>query len=143
MSRRPFLIPALGLLVVVVGFLLWGNLSENLVFYLTPSEADDQRSDSAEGERFRLGGLVEQGTITDTAEGVFFTVGDGAVSITVVHTGTPPQLFSENVGVVVEGAWVGDEFHSDTLFVRHDEQYRAPDGDGPYEPPPTDTSGGS
>ena len=139
MSRRAFLIPALGLLVVVVAVLLWGNLSENLVFYLTPSEADQQRSDFAAGERFRLGGLVESGTVTDTVDGVSFVVGDGAVSIAVMHTGTPPQLFAENVGVVVEGAWVGEEFHSDTLFVRHDEQYRSPDGEGAYEPPQSNT----
>ncbi len=119
--------------------LLWINLSENLVFYLTPSEAEDQRADFGAGERFRLGGLVQPGTLETTDDGVRFSVGDGAVSITVVHTGTPPQLFQENVGVVVEGAWQGDEFQSDTLFVRHDEQYRAPDGEGAYETPSADS----
>ena len=139
MVKRAFLIPALVLLVGVVTVLLWINLSDSLVFYLTPSEADDQRLDFDSGERFRLGGLVEPGTLATSTDGVRFRVGDGAVSIAVVHTGTPPQLFQENIGVVVEGAWVGDEFHSDSLFVRHDEQYRAPDGEGAYEVPTGDT----
>lgn len=135
MPRRTFLIPALGLLAVVVGFLLWGNLSNNLVFYLTPSEAEDQRSDFGVGERFRLGGLVATDSIEELADGVMFDVTDGATTIRVVHTGTPPQLFAEDVGVVVEGAWAESEFRSDFLLVRHDEQYRAPDGDGAYEVP--------
>ena len=137
MANRAFLIPALGLLLVVVTFLLWGNLTDNLVYYLTPSEADTQRSDFAAGERFRLGGLVEPGSVHETDTGVIFTVGDGATSIAVVHTGTPPQLFQENVRIVVEGMRNGDEFHSNVLLVRHDEQYRARDGDGVYEPPTT------
>ena len=141
MGRRAFLVPALGLLVVVVGFLLWGNLSSNLVFYLTASEAHDQRLDFPDGDRFRLGGLVAEGTIETTDDGVTFLVGDGATSITVVHTGAAPQLFAENVGVVVEGSWEGDNFHSDLLLVRHDEQYRAPDGDGAYEVPTGDSDG--
>lgn len=138
MVSRRLLIPALGLLALVIGFLLWGNLSDNLVFYLTPTEADEQRADFGAGERFRLGGLVEEDSVEPLDDGVAFSVGDGATSIRVVHTGVPPQLFQENVGVVVEGSWNGDEFHSDALFVRHDEQYRAPDGDGAYEVPPED-----
>lgn len=128
---RKFLIPAGGLFAVLIGLLLWTNLSSNLVFYLTPSEALDQRQDFSDGERFRLGGLVTVGSISPTTDGVSFTIGDGATSIQVVHTGTPPQLFQEDVGVVVEGSWRGSEFHSDVLLVRHDEQYRAPDAGDP------------
>ena len=57
-----------------------------------------------------------------------------------VHVGTPPQLFQENVGVIVEGAWQGELIASDTLIVRHDEEYRAPDDDGPYQPPDREAS---
>jgi cytochrome c-type biogenesis protein CcmE len=135
---RKVLLPLVGLLAVVVGYLVWGNLNGNLVYYLTPSEAVQQRVDFPDDRRFRLGGLVEVGSVVATADGVRFMVDDGATEIAVVHQGTPPQLFQENVGVVVEGAWVGDEFHSDHLLVKHDEQYRAPDGDEPYVPPTHD-----
>ena len=137
-SKRAFLYPALGLLLAVIAVLVWGNLADNLVYYLTPSEAGDQRPDSTNGARFRLGGLVEAGSVVETDQGVTFLVGDGDTSIIVVHTGTPPQLFAENVGVIVEGAWSEQEFHSDSLVVRHDEQYRSPDGEGPYGPPSED-----
>lgn len=135
MTRRRLVLPALGLLAVVIGYLVWNNLSENLVYYLTPSEAVEQRFEFASGERFRLGGLVEEEGTAQTGGGARFVIGDGATSVTVIYAGTPPQLFREGIGVVVEGAWEGDHFHSDVLMIHHDEQYRAPDGEDPYEVP--------
>ena len=135
MTHRRIVLPALALLAVVIGVLVFGGLGGDLVYYLTPSEAVEERADRPAGERFRLGGLVEEGGIEETADGVRFAVGDGAASITVVHTGAPPQLFRAGIGVVVEGAWEGDLFRSDLLLIRHDEQYRAPDGGGAYEVP--------
>lgn len=139
MTRRRFVLPALALAAVVIGYLVWGNLSENLVYYLTPSEAVEQRTDYAPGERFRLGGLVEADGIEETGNGIRFVLGDGATSVSVVHVGTPPQLFRDGIGVVVEGAWQGDRFHSDVLIINHDEQYRSPDTDGAYEVPSSGT----
>ncbi len=52
---------------------------------------------------------------------------DGPTRISVVHTKSPPQLFQENIEVVLEGSWVGDEFHSDFMLIKHDEEYRVPD----------------
>ena len=135
MTPRHVLVPAGALLAVVIGFLVWGNLTENVVYYLTPSEAVDQRAGQQPGYRFRLGGLVEEDGMVETTEEVRFLVGDGAVSITVVHQGAVPQLFRSGIGVVVEGAWDGDLFRSDTLLINHDEQYRAVDGEGTYEVP--------
>lgn len=134
MTRRHTVLAALALLAIVIGYLVWGNLSDNLVYYLTPSEAVEQRADYT-GERFRLGGLVEEEGIEETRDGVRFVLGDGATSVPVDHAGTPPQLFRAGVGVVVEGAWEGHRFRSDVLIVNHDEQYRSPDGEGPYEIP--------
>ena len=135
MNRRHVLIPAGALLAIVVGFLVWGDLTGNVVYYLTPSEAADQRADQEPGYRFRLGGLVEADRLEETDDGVRFMVGDGAVSIAVEHTGAVPQLFRTGIGVVVEGAWDGDLFRSDTLLINHDEQYRAVDGEGTYQVP--------
>lgn len=142
MTRRRIVLPALALLAAVVGGLVWINLGENIVYYLTPSEAVEQRSGGGGGGggggaagRFRLGGLVEEGSVEETAGGIRFAVGDGAASVEVVHTGAPPQLFRAGAGVVVEGAWEGDLFHSDVLLIDHDEQYRASGGGGAYEVP--------
>lgn len=135
MPYKSFIIPAAGLVVLVLGYILFGGLDDNLVYYLTPEEAVEQRAEFPDGERFRLGGLVQDGSIEDTGDGVSFMVIDGGVSIEVQHTGTPPQLFRDNVGVVVEGAWAGERFETDTLIIKHDEEYRSSDGEEPYVPP--------
>jgi cytochrome c-type biogenesis protein CcmE len=134
-----FVIPALGLVAVIVGFLFF-NLSDALVYYRTPSEVvEDVQADSV--ARFRLGGQVDAGSVVDTEEGVEFVVTDGVTAIPVSHTGSPQQLFQEGIGVVVEGTWDGSRFHSDTMIVKHDEQYRTEDG-AEYEPPHGDVSEG-
>lgn len=135
MPYKSFIIPAAGLVVLVLGYIMFGGLDDNLVYYLTPEEAVAQRAEFPDGERFRLGGLVQDGSIQDTGDGVSFMVIDGGVSIEVQHTGTPPQLFRDNVGVVVEGAWAGERFETDTLIIKHDEEYRSSDGEEPYVPP--------
>ena len=139
MTRRRIVLAALMLLAIVIGYLVWGNLSDNLVYYLTPSEAVERRAEYGSGERFRLGGLVEEDGIEETGSGVRFALGDGATSIMVDHLGAPPQLFRAGIGVVVEGAWEGVRFQSDVLIVNHDEQYRSPDGEGAYEVPASGT----
>ncbi|MGZ5383747.1 MAG: cytochrome c maturation protein CcmE [Acidimicrobiia bacterium] len=139
MPYKSFVLPAIGVVVLVLGFMLFGGLGDNLVYYLTPAEAVSQRADFPDGERFRLGGLVVNGTVQETEGGVTFVVTDGDKSIDVANTGVPPQLFREGIGVVVEGSWSGDHFESDTLIVKHDEEYRSEE-DGTYVPP-TGTSG--
>jgi cytochrome c-type biogenesis protein CcmE len=134
MPYKSFVLPAIGVIVLILGFLLFGGLGDNLVYYLTPAEAVAQRVDFPDGKRFRLGGLVAEGTLIETDDGVSFVVTDGDKSIDVVHTGAPPQLFREGIGVVVEGTWSGDRFVSDTLIVKHDEEYVSEE-DGTYVPP--------
>lgn len=128
---RKFVIPALGVTGVLLGF-LFSNLRQNLVYFRTPTEALELR---AETGRIRLGGVVEAGSVVTVAGGVRFVVTDGIEAVTVVHQGAPQQLFQEGIGVVVEGQWVGDEFRSDTMLVKHDEQYRS--RQGTYQTPST------
>jgi cytochrome c-type biogenesis protein CcmE len=85
----------------------------------------------------RLGGQVVAGSVAETADGVDFLVTDGNTSVAVIHTGAPQQLFQEGIGVVVEGAWDGERFRSDTMIIKHDEQYRTEDG-AVYTPPHAD-----
>jgi cytochrome c-type biogenesis protein CcmE len=120
-----FLLPA----VVAVGLLtvLLVNLSSNLVYFRTPTELNDQVAPSA--ERIRLGGQVVAGTVVDEGSDLILTVTDGRESTRVVHAGVVPQLFKEGQGVIVEGTWDGTVFHSDTMMIRHDEQYRTEDNE--------------
>jgi cytochrome c-type biogenesis protein CcmE len=125
MAHRWFIIPAIVVILIAVAFFAFANLNENLVYYLTPTEAVQQRADFPDGRRFRLGGLVVAGTIQTTDSGVTFEVTDGETTIDVDNEGTPPQLFKDGAGAVVEGAWEGDTFVSDVLIVKHDENYNA------------------
>jgi cytochrome c-type biogenesis protein CcmE len=120
-------VPLAGLALIVVGALVFGDLNGSLVYYLTPAEAQTRRAEFDDGRRFRLAGLVEQGTATVDGETASFVVADGSSRVRVLHRGVPPQLFQEGIEVVVEGAWDGDVFRSDTMLVKHDEQYYPPD----------------
>ena len=135
MRYRAFLIPAIGILVVLGGLIISFGLNDNFVYYMTPGEAVESRVDFENGRRFRLSGLVVPGSVEELSTGVRFEAvdPDGPESITVVHTRSAPQLFQENIEVVVEGAWEGDEFHSDFMLIKHDEEYRVPE-EGTYEP---------
>jgi cytochrome c-type biogenesis protein CcmE len=120
-----FTIPALIVVAVIVGLLFM--LNSNLVYFHTPSEIIS--GEFAAAERVRLGGQVVGGTVSETVEGVTFEVTDGVEAITVIHQGAPQQLFQEGIGVVVEGTWTDGAFHSDTMMVKHDEQYRSDEGE--------------
>lgn len=122
-----FIVPAGIVLVVVVVLML--SLNSSLVYFNTPTELAEQAPDAG---RLRLGGQVVSGSVTDTTTGVVFEVTDGRESVTVVYVGAPQQLFQEGIGVVVEGTWDGSQFHSDSMLVKHDENYKS-DG-GTYDP---------
>jgi len=128
---RAFLVPTIGLLAILIGFLVF-NIRDNLVYYRVPDEviADTTISES---DRFRLGGQVVPGSISDDDSAVTFSLTDGKKTIVVVHQGAPQQLFQEGIGVVVEGTWDGVVFSSDSMIIKHDEQYRTEDG-GVYTP---------
>jgi cytochrome c-type biogenesis protein CcmE len=119
-----FVAPAVLLIAVLV--VLMANLSSSLVYYNTPGEVQARDIDSS---RLRLAGRVKPDSVTEHDATVAFIVEDCDTAVAVVHTGAPPQLFAEGIGVVVEGTWDGEVFESDTMLVKHDEQYRADSGD--------------
>ena len=122
------------LLVLIAGSLAWVGtraLSGNLVYYVTPTELLAQQP--APGEQLRLGGRVVPGSVHSLSGVVNFVVTDGTTRMTVVHDGATPGLFQDGTGVVLEGTYGADgAFHSDTMLVKHGEEYRPP---GPGETP--------
>lgn len=128
-------VAATGALAVLIGMLLFGNLNGNLVYYLEPHEAVAQRAaQTAADTRFQLGGLVVADTVNPAPGVVRFevspTTGDDGTRVPVEFHGAPGQLFGTGVGVVLEGRWQGDTFVSDTMVVKHDENY-VPADEGP------------
>ena len=117
------------LLIVVASlslFLLGRLLSSEEVLYLEPHEALEQKAELGDSE-FLLGGLVQSGSITTDGDVLRFVVTDFTdAEIVVRTTATPPELFSDKIGVFLEGTFDGDEFHATSLLLRHEETYEAP-----------------
>jgi len=126
-QRRAVLIgTCLGVLAVAVGLVLFA-LRDSIVFFYTPSEVAEKHLDA--GQRFRLGGLVEDGSVK-RSEGttVSFVVTDKRSTLPVTFTGVLPDLFREGQGVVAEGMLNPDGvFHADSVLAKHDENYMPPE----------------
>ncbi len=139
-TTRNRLIALVALLTAGAGlaYVAFGNIGKNLVFYWTPGEMLAQGS-KAYGPTIRLGGIVQPGSLQwDAARThLTFRVADstapGAPSVMVQSTETPPQMFREKIGVVVEGTFDKSQtFTSSRLMVNHSNEYRPPKpGDGP------------
>ena len=129
----------LGVAAVLLGLLLVVNINGNLVYFLTPQEALIQRADYDDGRRFQIGGLVAEDSVESGDDGLRFVVVSGtepgAAAVRVLYEGSPAQLFRPGIGVVLEGSWNGDTFDADTMIVKHDEEYRAPEADPAYGEP--------
>ena len=115
--------------LVAFGYLVWGGLGGNLVYFLTPKELL-AKGQKAVGQSVRLGGLVEAGTVhwnADTRELRFRLMDEDSASVQVLSVGVPPQMFTEGQGVVVEGFYTADGvFKSQKVMVKHNNEYRAP-----------------
>jgi cytochrome c-type biogenesis protein CcmE len=99
---------------------------DNIVFFYSPSQLQTQQV----GERnFRLGGLVEQGSVRKLTDGVTteFRVTDTAHTIDVRYRGQLPDLFREGQGVVAEGKLTGGVFVAREVLAKHDENYMPPE----------------
>jgi cytochrome c-type biogenesis protein CcmE len=124
--RRGRVIVALALIAGSLGWVAARGLSSALVYYQTPTELL-QRGNGAVGERVRLGGLVEPGTVQEQGSTVRFLLTDQDTSMTVIVSGGVPSLFRAGAGVVVEGAYGRDgAFHADTVLVKHGDRYTPP-----------------
>lgn len=127
---------AVGAIVVAgaLGYLLYGGLDRNLVYFLTPAELLE-RGDRAYDVPVRLGGQVAPGSVEWNAEALDlrFRLSDGTREIPVHARGAPPQMFRDGMGVIVEGRYSRTgTFESTSLMVKHSNEYRAPhDGERP------------
>ncbi|GGO25347.1 cytochrome c-type biogenesis protein CcmE [Gemmobacter aquaticus] len=97
-------------------------MRDGINFFRAPAQVVSEPP--AEGEVFRLGGLVEEGSIVrGQGETITFRVTDGAESIPVAFTGVLPDLFSEGQGMVGTGQMVGGTFQATEILAKHDETY--------------------
>ncbi len=118
---------AVGLVVLstAVGLVLYA-LSSNIVFFFTPTQV--ARNEAPQGRAFRIGGLVEEGSVQREGLDVRFKVTDSAQAIPVVYRGTLPDLFKEGKGVVAQGQIGADGvFKASEVLAKHDENYMPPE----------------
>lgn len=134
--RRAAMAVAAAIVIGAFGFLLWGGLDKNVVFFLTPQELL-AKGNSAYDVPVRLGGMVQAGSVKWNAQtlDLRFVVTDGVKEIAVHSTGAPPQMFRDSIGVVVEGRFLRDGvFESKNLMVKHSNEYHPPKpGERPEE----------
>jgi len=129
---------ALALATGLVGYALRDGIS----YFRSPSQLIDEPM--PEGEVFRLGGLVKEGSITEGAGMHFaFVITDGAEDVPVDYIGDDPRpdLFKDGSGTVATGKLVDGRFKATELLAKHDETYMprevidALKEQGVYEPP--------
>ncbi len=114
------------LIGAVLSFLIYQGISNNLVYYSTPSEM--LRHHPVQGESFRLGGQVRPGSVhfNFNSRVLKFVLQDAKSAIHVISHGTPPQMFRAGAGAVVEGTYQSGIFSATNLMVKHGNDYRAP-----------------
>src|ERR1700675_2300413 len=108
--------------------LILNAFESNLVFFFTPSQV--AAHEVPQGRNFRIGGLVQPGSLRRQAGGVavHFVVTDTAQSIPVEYNGILPDLFKEGSGVVAQGVLGADGlFHAKEVLAKHDANYMPPE----------------
>jgi cytochrome c-type biogenesis protein CcmE len=118
---------ALGVVALgVVTALVLTAFERNLVFFFTPSQV--AANEAPQGRLFRIGGMVEKGSLKRDGVQVRFVVTDTAKTIPVVYRGALPDLFREGKGVVAQGTLGADGvFQAREVLAKHDENYMPPE----------------
>jgi len=130
MSRRGKFIAGGLVIAAALAYLVYAGVSQSVVYFVTPSELG---AAPVAGKAYRLGGMVQPGTLKWNPKSVEldFVLSDGRASVPVKHRGSPPDLFAEGRGAVVEGTWSGDGyFRSLLIMAKHSEEYKAPHDPG-------------
>ncbi len=126
-KRFLFIVVGLAALSLAVGLVL-NALKGNVNLYFTPTQVFN--NEAPQGRSFRIGGLVEEGSIKRQENGltVNFVITDTHRSIPVVFTGILPDLFKEGKGVVAQGSVDANGLmRADEVLAKHDENYMPPE----------------
>ena len=126
MSRKAKFLGGGLVIVAALAYLVYAGVTRSVVYFVTPSELG---AAPVAGKAYRLGGMVQPGTLVWDPKSLDlrFTLSDGRGTVPVRHRGTPPDLFAEARGAVVEGTWSRDGyFQASTIMAKHSEEYKAP-----------------
>ena len=111
---------------VLVVFVL-RSLEENVVYFFSPTEVNNKENISF-NETIRIGGLVKKNSINKKKNSINFVITDLNNEIVVTYSGSVPNLFSEEKGVVAEGKLKDKKyFIAEKILAKHDENYMPPE----------------
>ncbi|MCI5111061.1 MAG: cytochrome c maturation protein CcmE [Marivita sp.] len=122
-KQRRIQVIALATVALILSTALIGyGMRDGINFFRSPSQVVAEPP--APNEVFRIGGLVEEGSIIrGQGSSVSFRVTDGGATVPVVYTGVLPDLFSENEGMVGTGRFINGVFEASEILAKHDEEY--------------------
>lgn len=110
----------------IAAFLAASAFRNNLVFFFSPTQV--AAKEAPVDRTFRIGGLVQEGSLKRDGLNVQFTVTDTAYNVPVVYNGILPDLFKEGRGCVAQGKIGADGvFHAEQVLAKHDENYMPPE----------------
>tara|TARA_B100000780_G_scaffold105343_1_gene73749 strand:+ start:234 stop:662 length:429 start_codon:yes stop_codon:yes gene_type:complete len=125
-NRILFLFFIFSLSIVAIFFIL-KSLNRNILYFSSPTEIK-QREDIPFEKAMRIGGMVKKGSITITQKNIQFIVTDFENEILISYSGTVPNLFAEEKGIVAEGKLRDKNFFiADRILAKHDENYMPPE----------------
>ena len=126
-TRHKRLALALGGLAAIgaITALVLNAFESNLVFFYSPSQVVAQ--EAPKQRTFRIGGLVQEGSVKRDGVQVSFVITDTAKAVPVRYQGILPDLFKEGKGVVAQGQLQGEVFVAREVLAKHDENYMPPE----------------
>jgi cytochrome c-type biogenesis protein CcmE len=126
MRRRAKFLAGGAVIALALAYMIYAGVTQSAVYFVTPSELS---AAPVAGKAYRLGGMVARESVQWEARSLDlrFTLTDGKSTVPVRHKGTPPDLFGEGRGAVVEGSWTPDGyFRASLIMAKHSEDYKAP-----------------
>ena len=125
-QNRMILVALLVLGVSLAGYFGIKAFNENLLYFFTPTDVLEGKA--PQGKSFRIGGLVQPGSVIRDDLLVFFTLTDNIKTIEVRYEGILPDLFREGQGIVATGSMSDESFFLATeVLAKHDENYMPPE----------------
>jgi cytochrome c-type biogenesis protein CcmE len=107
-------------IVAALGYMVYAGVTQSSVYFVTPAEL---LASPAGDKAYRVGALVETGTLRWEPKTL-----ELSFSLTDKHRGTPPDMFGEGRGAIVEGRWMPEGyFRATTILAKHSEEYKAPE----------------
>ena len=115
----------IGVVVLILGYLIFTGVRESISYYITPTEFKEN-FDRWAGKKVRIGGFVSE--LWHKGTDWYFVLTDGEYSLPVTFQGIPPDLFGKAKGAIVEGRWDGERkiFIAELIMAKHSEEYKPP-----------------